>query len=84
MGLTGYCFKYIDRPFCLRTNDTVFNPSLIHNSVSVVLAVIFLSFHTGLNYVTLKSAEVTTPFSDRKIDTNGQHTNEERTGDLIT
>ena len=20
-GLTGYCFKYIDRPFCLRTNE---------------------------------------------------------------
>ena len=20
-GLTGYCFKYIDRPFCLRTGD---------------------------------------------------------------
>ena len=20
-GLTGYCFTYIDRPFCLRTDD---------------------------------------------------------------
>ena len=20
-GLTGFCFKYIDRPFCLQTND---------------------------------------------------------------
>ena len=20
MGLTGYCFKYIDKPFCLRTD----------------------------------------------------------------
>ena len=20
-GLTGYCFKYIDRPFCLQAND---------------------------------------------------------------
>ena len=22
-GLTGSCFKYIDRPFCLRTNKTI-------------------------------------------------------------
>ena len=20
-GLTGYCFKYIDRPFCLQSDD---------------------------------------------------------------
>ena len=22
-GLTGYCFKYRDRPFCLQTNDLI-------------------------------------------------------------
>ena len=22
-GLTGYCFKYADRPFCLRTDNTI-------------------------------------------------------------
>ena len=22
-GLAGYCFKYIDRPFCLRTNELI-------------------------------------------------------------
>ena len=24
-GLTGYCFKYIDRPFCLQTDDVTIN-----------------------------------------------------------
>ena len=23
-GLTGYCFKFIDRPFCLETDDLYF------------------------------------------------------------
>ena len=25
-GLTGYCFKYTDRPFCLRDDDVYFQP----------------------------------------------------------
>ena len=33
-GLTGYCFKYIDRPFCLQTDD-VLSPSRVFASLLV-------------------------------------------------
>ena len=42
-GLTGYCFKYIDRPFCLRTDDFVVVDQLICSFVCVA-TFLLLSF----------------------------------------
>ena len=35
-GLTGYCFKYIDRPFCLHTDDficSIYSTFIVNPSV---------------------------------------------------
>ena len=50
-GLTGYCFKYKDRPLCLRTND-MYNVNyaysdsavLIHTYVSVCYGIILQGY----------------------------------------
>ena len=35
-GLTGYCFKCIDRPFCLQTDDIYYSSSLLnHGNINI-------------------------------------------------
>ena len=45
-GLTGYCFKYTDRPFCLRTNNVISdnreNISVCFHMQIIVAIVLFI------------------------------------------
>ena len=43
-GLTGYCFKYTDRPFCLRTDEMQWaHKSQDHNDVALLILISFVN-----------------------------------------
>ena len=53
-GLTGYCFKYTDRPFCLQVDDFCidhwfrkYDPLLIYNECMYFLTVVMKKYKFG-------------------------------------